>query len=90
MLASHFANPRAGNIQSLINIFAYLDKKYNAQIVFNPAYPDIDTQLFKTCDWQGFYGNDKFVVTLNAPEPRGKDVYIRMCLDSDYASKRLC
>ena len=39
MLSSHLALPRAGHLIGAFHIFAYLEKKHNARIVFDPMYP---------------------------------------------------
>jgi hypothetical protein len=45
--------------------------------------------VFKECDWKHFYGNLHEVILPNAPLPRGKDVDLRMFVDSDHASDHL-
>ena len=44
---------------------------------------------FKECDWKQFYGDVTEAIPPNAPEPRGKDVDLRMFVDSDHAGDRL-
>jgi len=44
---------------------------------------------FKKCDWKQFYGEAKEAILPNAPEPRGKDVDLRMFVDSDHAGDKL-
>ena len=58
---------------------------HNACILFDPTYPDIDMTVFKECDWRNYYGDVVEATPLNAPEPRGKDVDLRMFVDSDRA-----
>ena len=41
---------------------------------------------FKDCDWKQYYGNAKEAIPPNAPEPRGKEVDIRLFVDSDHAN----
>jgi len=88
-LASHVALPREGHLEALFHLFAYLDRKHNARIVFDPSYPDIDMSVFKECDWKQFYGDVHEAVPPNAPKPRGKDVDLRMYVDSDFAGDQL-
>ena len=66
-------------------MFAYLEKKHNARIVFDPTYPEIDMSVFKECDWKEFYGNIKEAIPPNAPESRGKDIDLRLFCNSDHA-----
>ena len=72
----------------VFHVFAYLEKKHNSRLVFDPTYPDIDMQQFKECDWKDFYGDVKEAVPPNAPVPRGKEVDIRLFVDSDHAGDR--
>ena len=81
--------PREGHLEAVFHIFAYLDKKHNACIVFDPTYPDIDMSCFKECDWHHFYGDVKEAIPPNAPLPRGKEVDLRMFVDSDHAGDKL-
>jgi hypothetical protein len=70
-------------------LFAYLDKKHNAHIIFNPSYPTIDMTVFKECDWKHFYGDVHEAIPPNAPLPRGKDVDLQMFVNSDHAGDHL-
>jgi hypothetical protein len=42
---------------------------------------------FKECDWKTFYGNVKEAIPPNAPEVRGKEVALRLYVDSDHAGE---
>jgi hypothetical protein len=48
-----------------------LEKKHNAQIVYDPMYLDIDVRVFKQCDWKQFYGEVKEAIPPNAFPLRG-------------------
>ena len=41
---------------------------------------------FKDCDWKQYYGNAKEAIPPNAPEARGKEVDLRLFVDSDHAN----
>ena len=84
-LASYLAMPREGHLEAIFHLFNYLHKKHNARIVFDPSYPVVDMSVFKECDWKAFYGDVKEAIPPNAPPPRGKDVDLRMFVDSDHA-----
>jgi hypothetical protein len=56
--------------------------------VFDPSYADVDMSVFKECDWRAFYGNVSEAIPPNAPQPRGKDVDLRMFVDSDHAGDK--
>jgi hypothetical protein len=43
----------------LFQLFAYLEKKHNAHIIYDPMYLDIELRVFKQCDWKQFYGEVK-------------------------------
>ncbi|KAI2507295.1 Reverse transcriptase (RNA-dependent DNA polymerase) [Fragilaria crotonensis] len=45
-------------------------------------------RAFKECDWRAFYGNAKEALPPNAPTPRGKDVDLRLFVDSDHAGDK--
>jgi hypothetical protein len=87
-LASHLAMPREGHLEAVFHLFNFLDKKHNARIVFDPTYPDVDMSAIKECDWKTFYGDVTEAIPPNAPPPRGKDVDLRMFVDSDHAGDK--
>ena len=51
-LSSHLALPREGHLDAVFHVFAYLECWHNAQIVYDPNYPNIDMSVFKQCDWK--------------------------------------
>ncbi len=57
-------------------------------MAYDPSYPTIDINVFKPNDWKRFYGNVEESIPSNAPEPRGKDVDIRLYVDSDHAGEK--
>ena len=85
MLASHLSNPREGHFDALIHFYGYLAKKHNSRLILDPTYPHIDHSQFKECNWREFYGDVREAIPPNAPEPRGKDVDLRLFVDSDFA-----
>jgi hypothetical protein len=89
MLASQLASPRDGHLKAVHRVFAYLSNKHNSRMVFDPTYADIDMKSFKDCDWREFYGDAKEPLPPNMPEPRGKEVEIRLYVDSDHAGDQL-
>ena len=56
---------------------------------FDPIYPEIDMSDFKECDWKIFYGDVKEAVPPGAPVVRGKEVDLRLYVDSDHAGEHL-
>ena len=89
MLSSHMAMPREGHLESIFHIFAFLKGKHNSRLALDPTYAEIDPGDFKKCDWKEFYGNVREAIPLDAPEPRGKEVDLRLYLDSDHAGDKL-
>jgi hypothetical protein len=84
-LASYLALPRQGHLEAVFHLFNFLEKRHNARIVFDPSYPTIEMGAFKECDWKAFYGNVQEAIPPNAPVPKGKDVDLRLFVDSDHA-----
>ena len=68
---------------------AYLQATHNSRLVFDPTYPDINMSHFPQCVWKEFYGEVSEAIPLHAPKPLGKDVDIRMMVDSDHAGDKL-
>ena len=46
MLASQLALMQEGRIEAVFHIFGYLKSHYNAQMVFDPAYPTPEISMF--------------------------------------------
>ena len=88
-LASHLAMPRDGHLDAVLHIFSYLKRKHNAMMIFDPTYPTIDESKFKECDWKQFYGDVKEPTPPDSPEPRGREVDLRLYVDSDLAGDHL-
>ena len=88
-LASHMALPREGHLDALFHCFAYLKKRRCSRMVFDPTYPAIVQEQFKQHEWQRFYGNVQEAIPVNMPTPRGRDVDLRLYVDSDHANDKL-
>jgi hypothetical protein len=87
-MASQMAAPREGHLDALLHMFGFLKINHNSRMAYNPSYPTIDMSAFKECDWKQFYGDVKEAIPSNAPEPRGKEVDLRMYVDSDHAGEK--
>ena len=87
-MASQMAAPREGHLDALLHIFGFLKINHNSRMAYDPSYPTIDMAAFKKCDWKQFYGDVKEAIPSNAPEPRGKEVDLRMYVDSDHAGEK--
>lgn len=88
LLASHLVLPRAGHLEAVYRIYAYLRNKHNSRMVFDPTYPTIDEGQFQRCDWKEFYGDVKEAIPPNMPEPLGKEVDLRLFVDSSHADDK--
>jgi len=85
VLSSHIAMPREGHLDAVFHLYAYLKIKHNSRMAFDPTYPDIDLENFPEHDWQEFYGDVKEALPPDMPMPRGREVDLRIFVDSDHA-----
>ena len=83
-LASQMAMPREGHLEAIFHVFAYLNIRHNSRLVLDPTYPAIPQNTFQTYEWTYFYSNIKEAIPPDAPEPWGKEVDLRMYVDSDH------
>jgi hypothetical protein len=61
----------------------------NARIVFDPTYPTVDMGAFVKTDWKSMYGYVKELVCSDSPVTRGKEVDLRLFVDSVHACDQL-
>ena len=89
MLSSHLCLPREGHLEQLLQCFAYLKKHHNAELVFDPTYPEINMSDFEVRDWTtSEFGHvqGKEDLPPNIPEARGAGFAMRCKVDADHAS----
>jgi hypothetical protein len=55
--------------------------------VFDPTYPGVYMGTFIKTDWRSMYGDVKEMIPSYAPIPSGKDVDLRLFVDSDHAGQ---
>lgn len=90
LLSTHLALPRIGHLMQVWHIYQFLRNKHNGCLIFDPTYPAIDMNSFNTGQsWKDFYGDVKEMIPSNAPKPRGRDVVLRLFVDSDHAGEEL-
>ena len=89
LLASHVALLREGHLEAVFNTYAYLKHKHNSRLALGPKYSQIHMGDFRKVDWTDFYGEVREAIPDNAPEPRGKEVILRLFVDSDHANNKL-
>ena len=87
-MVSQMAAPREGHLEALLHMFGFLKINHNSRMAHDLFYPTVNMSAFKECDWKQFNGNVKEAIPSNAPEPRGKDVDLRMYVDSDHAGEQ--
>jgi hypothetical protein len=85
MLSPHLCFPREGHLEAVLHVFAYLGIHHNARVVFDPTYPYVDIGTFIKTDWKSMYGDVKEIITSDDPVPGGKEVDLRLFVDSDHA-----
>ncbi len=56
--------------------------------MFDPTYPNINIDLFLKYDWTEFYGDVTEAILTDMPTPLGKDIDIRMIVDSDHVGEK--
>jgi hypothetical protein len=88
LLSSHLVYPREGHLETALHIMSYLSQKHNTQLIFEPTYPKIDMGQFPQYNWTKFYSNVEEAITVDMPEPLGKEVDICMMCDSDHAGDK--
>jgi hypothetical protein len=66
-------------------VFAYLGLNHNARVVFDPTQPAVNMGTFIKTDWKSMYGDVKEIIPSDAPVPCGKEVDLRLFVDSDHA-----
>jgi hypothetical protein len=88
MLSNYLCLPQEGNLEAVFHVFAYLGLHHNAGVVFDPTYPSVDMGSFIKTDWKSMYGDVKEMTPSDAPIPRGKEVDLRLFVDSDHAGEQ--
>ena len=71
-------------------MMGYLKWKHNSRLFFDPTCPNIHFDTFNNgAEWKTLYGDVAEAIPLNAPEPRGNSVDLRMWVDSDHAGDKI-
>ena len=89
VMSSHLALPREGHLEQVFQIFAYLKKYHNAELVYDPSDPVVEMSDFERRDWTAskfghMEGKEEYPP--NMPEPRGMGFVMRAKVDADHAS----
>jgi hypothetical protein len=72
----------------VFHVFAYLALHHNYRVVYDPTYPSVDMGAFIKTDWKSMYGDVKDMVPPDDPVPRGKEVDLRLFVESDHAGEQ--
>jgi hypothetical protein len=83
-----FVCPFKDHLEAVFHVFAYLGLHHNARVVFDPTYPAVDMGTLIKTDWKSMYGDVKEMIPYDAHVYRGKEVYLRLFVDSDYAGEK--
>jgi hypothetical protein len=87
MLSTFLCMPCEGHLDAVYHLFAYLSLHHNARVVFDPTYPDVDMRAFIKTDWKPMCGYIKEEIPPNVPFTRGKEIDLRLFVDSDDAGE---
>ena len=79
--------PRRGHFA--LHIMSYLKIKDNSILVLDPTYPHVDVDELKTDQGRDFYGGVEETLPLNTLKPLGKDVTLRMFVQSAHTSDKV-
>jgi hypothetical protein len=85
MLSTYLCLPREGHLEAAFHVFTHLGIHHNARVVFDPSYPSVYMGTFIKTDWKSMYGDIKEIIPSDANVSRGKEVDLRLFVDSDHA-----
>ena len=80
------AIPREGHMDAVFHVLFYLKARHNSRMVFDPTYPSIDKTNFQEHEWKRLYRDVKEAIPSNCPKPLGREVDLRMFVDSDHVT----
>ena len=89
MMSVHLALPRKGHLDQVLQIFGYLKKYHNTELVHDPSEPEIELSQFERRDSMASeFGHvvGKEETPKDMPEPRGMGFVIQAKVDADHAS----
>jgi hypothetical protein len=88
MLSTYLCLPRECHLEAVFHMFAYLGIHHNAIVVFDPTYPSVDMGTFIKTNWKSMYGDVKEIIPSDAPVYGGKEVDLRLVVDSDHTGEQ--
>jgi hypothetical protein len=75
-------------LEAFFHVFAYLALHHNAMVLFDPNYPSVDMGAFVKTDWKSMYGDVKEMIPPDDPAPHGKEIDLRLFVDSDHPGEQ--
>jgi hypothetical protein len=72
----------------VFRVFAYLAMHQKSRVLFDPTYPSVDMDSFIKTDWKSMYGNVKEMIPPDDTVTRGKEIDLRLFVDSDHAGEK--
>jgi hypothetical protein len=88
MLSTYLCLPLEGHLEAVFHVSVYLGLHHNTRVVFYPTYPAVDMGAFIKTVWKSIYGDVKEMIPSDAPIPHGKEVDLRLVVDSDHAGEQ--
>jgi hypothetical protein len=88
MLSTYLCFLCEGHLDGVFHVCAYLAQHHNTRVVFDPSYPEVDMRAFIKTDWKSMYGDVKELFPSDSPTPHGKEVDLRLFVDSDHAGEQ--
>jgi hypothetical protein len=88
MLSTYLCLPREDHLEAVFHVFAYLGLHHNARVVCDPTYLSVYMGTSIKTDWKSMYGDVKEMIPSYAPIPRGKELDLRLFVDSDQAGEK--
>ena len=86
LLSTYLCEAREGHLEAAYNIFAYLSKHIESNLVFDDKVPELDERNFTNADWsQSIYSDEPEELPPNMPTPRGNPVTITCFVDANHA-----
>ena len=92
LLSSYQAAPRTGHFQQLLHIIAFLKKKPELTLYFNPTDAIIDESMLTQGAREQLldhYRLAKKKMSINMPKPRGRQVQVNAFVDASYTKEKV-
>ena len=89
LLSSHLALLREGHFEQVLQVFSYLQKYHNTELVYDPSNPVIDEGQFQRRDWTSSefgHVDGKEEMPPKMPELRGQGATICAKVNANHAS----